>query len=55
MKEEINIKSEIKKVMSYIENIDFLNIAQRNSNQNKINKAYLKLEKIVKELGDEDK
>lgn len=51
----MDILKEIKKVMKLIENVDFIDFRKNKDNQIKINKAYLKLEKIVKELGDEDK
>lgn len=51
----MDILKEIKKVMRLIENVDFIDFRRNKDNQIKINKAYLKLEKIVKELGDEDK
>lgn len=51
----MDILKEIKKVMRVIENVDFIDFRRNKDNQIKINKAYLKLEKIVKELGDEDK
>lgn len=50
-----NKVEEIKKTMGLLENIDFMDFRRNKDNQRKINKAYLKLEKIVKELGDEDK
>lgn len=41
---------EIKKVMSLLENVDYMDFRRNKDNQREINKAYLKLEKLVKEL-----
>lgn len=51
----MDILKEIKKVMRLLESVDFMDFRRNKDNQIKMNKAYLKLEKIVKELGDEDK
>lgn len=49
----MDVKKEIRKAMDYLENIDCLNLFQKTDNQKKINKAYFKLEAILKYLSKE--
>ena len=49
----MNLKDEIKKVMNYLETIDFMDNSKRKENQRRVNKAYLKLEEILRGIENE--